>query len=277
MKKLFALVIIFLFIPTITQCMQQNPPILDTKKENETIIATFFSQVEVCINRARSLIEKACATATDTTKIALVLDIDDTCILRRTSYGYLTNILQSIGQKCDKKNFISPVIGPTLKLFEWAYQKGVTIFFLTARPDKDPQCPEKDLTTMYKKQLAASGYGDIDGKKIFLTCFPIKLYFKAILECDDVYGAVVVSSWKKEQYVAIEKMGYCIAAVLDDQSDNLDKGNETHLCFPLLQNQKKIIEQAEGGDGENLRHKKITTQKTVSNDEQFEVNEDFSC
>lgn len=177
----------------------------------------------------------ATTPADEIKKLAIVLDLDDTCLCSPEAYKLLIQNPESPlfdADEVDKEYWPYPIT-PVLFLFNWAIDAGFKIFFLTARPDKNPLDPDLDVTHLHKKQIKAAAFGKIDNKKEFLICMPVKKYQEVTLPenkdtCDAIIGA-----WKHAQHDEIEKKYGCkIVAVLDDQPANINREKPGHLRIP---------------------------------------------
>ncbi|HTJ72342.1 MAG TPA: HAD family acid phosphatase [Actinospica sp.] len=99
--------------------------------------AQWQTDVTAVTTPALAYVEERIAEASSTSKLAIVLDIDNTSL---ASYFY--------------SSYPTPADPPVLALARYAASKGVKIFFITARPDVI------DLVTKYN--LTAVGY-QVDG------------------------------------------------------------------------------------------------------------------
>ncbi len=78
-------------------------------------------------------------------KLALVFDIDETSLssyaaLKRLNFGGTNAEIDAVYRRTD-----APAIEPTLKLYRYAVQHGVSVFFITGRRERDRSGTEKNL------------------------------------------------------------------------------------------------------------------------------------
>ena len=162
----------------------------------------------IAAEAGRWLAERAAATA----RPALVLDIDETAlsnweIIMRDDFG------RPIVGPCDPEGKgpcgwaawdqlgRDPAIGPTLALFRQARAAGVSVFFITGRPENQRAATERNL--------AAAGYGG---------------YTKLAMVPDGSHFASA-ADFKAPVRAAIEREGYVIVANVGDQPSDLEGGH----------------------------------------------------
>ena len=130
---------------------------------------------------------------------ALVLDIDETSIsnlpyLLDNDFGYVPAPWQAWVKGDEAAPFSA-----TLKLYRWARDNGVSVFFVTSRPETDREATER--------LLRRTGYSDIAG-----------LYLKPLGE------KATSAAYKAAQRRKITDAGYRIVVNLGDQWTDLDGG-----------------------------------------------------
>jgi hypothetical protein len=141
-------------------------------------------------------------------KLALVLDIDETSLsnyeeLAATNFNEAVAALALGVVQAD-----SPAIQPTLLLYQVAQRQGVSVFFITGRPQGIPQVREQT-----EKNLKAAGYSDWAGVILNDTRQPTVPY-------------------KSGARAEIEKQGYDIIANVGDQESDL-LGGHADRAFKL--------------------------------------------
>jgi hypothetical protein len=134
-------------------------------------------------------------------KPGLVLDIDETSL---SNYSYLaaTDFSGAVGALATAlATATSPAIGPTLKLYNWAQDHGVAVFFITGRPGAVPGV--RDRT---EANLTSAGYADWQELHLNDDGEPTKEY-------------------KSSTRAEIEDEGYKIIANVGDQESDLSGGH----------------------------------------------------
>ncbi len=129
-------------------------------------------------------------------KWALVLDIDETALSNYSYLGDFKNILASLAQAAVSGT--APAIAPTLKLYDAARAKGVSVFFITGRP--------VGFDNLTIQNLTYSGYSGWKG----LILNP---------------GGKTLTEYKSSERAKIEQQGYRIIVNLGDQESDLVGGN----------------------------------------------------
>ena len=135
-------------------------------------------------------------------KLAMTLDIDETSLsnyqeISTTGFAGTTAALAVALAEAD-----SPAIGPTLKLFRFAKQRGVDVFFITGRPDAITGVRERT-----EVNLTAAGYEGWKG---------------LFLNPDTSQGVV---PYKAGVRADLEKQGYRIVVNVGDQESDLHGGH----------------------------------------------------
>ncbi|MEU5307999.1 HAD family acid phosphatase [Streptomyces sp. NPDC021562] len=145
--------------------------------------AQWLSDVAAVTGPAQSYLDSRAATNTSGARLAIVLDIDNTALASHFEGGYPT-----------------PATAPVLTLAQDAHAKGISVFFVSARPDLI------DLTTRYN--LTKVGY-TVDG-----------LYTRSLGE---IIGKSV-ADFKTAQRKKIEANGYDIVADIGNNTTDLTGG-----------------------------------------------------
>ncbi|MFJ8001859.1 HAD family acid phosphatase [Streptomyces sp. NPDC096310] len=145
--------------------------------------ATWQADIAAVMDQADSYVAGRLASVPAGQRPALVLDIDNTSL--ETDYS---------------SAFPTPAIRRTLALADFAHDRGVKIFFVSARPDLIQSVTQYNLTSV--------GY-TVDG-----------LYGRSI---GDLFTEV--SAFKTAQRVKIEKNGYTIIANIGNNTTDLTGGH----------------------------------------------------
>lgn len=145
--------------------------------------ATWQADIAAVMDQADSYIAGRLASVPAGQKPAIVLDIDNTSL--ETDYS---------------SALPTPAIRRTLALADFAHDRGVKIFFVSARPDL--------IESVTKYNLTSVGY-TVDG-----------LYDRSI---GDLFTEV--SAFKTAQRVKIEKNGYTIIANIGNNTTDLTGGH----------------------------------------------------
>jgi acid phosphatase len=162
-------------------------------------------------NAARDYLEAVASNNPHKEKLAAVFDIDETALSNwdaMTACGFCSyNAQQELFSKAHDpaySNEHDPAIVPTLELFDLAKRLGITVFFITGRPES-----QRDLT---EKNLSDAGYSDW---KELRMCNP-----KLDVECDKV-PPPPASLIKPRSRKRIEDEGYRIIVNIGDQASDL--------------------------------------------------------
>lgn len=157
--------------------------------------------------------ERWIATRAKTAKRpALVLDIDETAfsnwqILKLDDFGrpIAGPCAPALDAPCGWAAWDQlgrdPAIEATLRVFEKARAAGVTVFFITGRPESQRAATERNLVSV--------GYGDY--ARLYMT--PNDAHFKS------------AADFKTPVRVEIEQAGYVIVANIGDQPSDLNGGH----------------------------------------------------
>lgn len=138
-------------------------------------------------------------------KLAIVFDIDETSlsnykILLSLDFAYHSHVLLTELEQVD-----DPAINPTLKLYQFAKEKDVSIFFITGRPEK--------LRLDTEANLKLVGY--TEWNKVFLK--------------PDDYDKKSVIPYKSGARKSIEEEGYHIVVNIGDQWSDLAGGHSERV------------------------------------------------
>jgi len=141
-------------------------------------------------------------------KLAIVLDIDETAL---SNYPAMVKLgfggtLQEIIEEENKG--VDPAIEPTLKLYQFAKDHGVAVFFITAR--------KEDSRAATAANLESAGYKNYDG----LYLLPMDYHEKTV--------AVFKTATRKK----LMEEGYVIVLSLSDQKADL-RGGYAEKAFKL--------------------------------------------
>lgn len=141
-------------------------------------------------------------------KPAIVFDIDETCV---SNWTYLQENDYAIAMNLFKEwaaNSACPPLPATQRLYQEARRAGVTVFFVTGRPEV--------LRAATKRNLARAGYGEYAA-----------LYMKPAS-----YAEASIIPFKSASRRAIEAQGYTILLSIGDQWSDL-KGGYARKTFKL--------------------------------------------
>lgn len=216
----------------------QSPTDSLSSEEDEVDKAEQLVQnIELRVNQLQKHLDDIVATtpAEEIKNLAIILDMDDTCLCSPEAYELLIQNPESplYDDAEEGKEYWPYPITPVLFLFNWAIDEGFKIFFLTARPERHPLCPEVDITHLHKQQIANASFGEIDDENEYLICMPLEKYQEAVDPKNQDSLNALIGAWKHSQHDVIEKKYGCkIVAVLDDQPENLDRAKPGHLRIP---------------------------------------------
>lgn len=216
----------------------QKKPRLEYDPEIEMLVKNINTRVDEAQKHLLYAMASADHAGKSRSSIALILDIDDTCIHTAESFELMIkNPASPYFDEAETRSHFKPSpILPILSLFEFAMDEGVKVIFLTARPENDPRNPTVDWTPDHQDVLEAAGY-PVDNEQTFLICMPVEIYQEATRPENIYKCAEIIGDWKKSQHDYIEETYDCtIAAVLDDQPANLDRKKQGHLRIPCAAN-----------------------------------------
>jgi len=217
---------IFLFIISLVP-MTNSYAMQRTKLTNNLFKYNFSQCLGTCAAKAQEHLEKA-LTQYSPENIALVLDIDDTCIMTKESFNKLTEGDYS-RSKYDSSN--PPAILQIRNLSLWASNLGIKIYYLSARPDKMPLSnPNQEFVDRlpdHRSMLNNAGYSNITDFSTTLICQKYEEYRE---------DPEQIGRWKQEELARIKKS--CSEIVfLDDQETNIDPKAEGQYLVPTPLNQ----------------------------------------
>jgi acid phosphatase len=191
---------------------QAPPPPLNIDKVKDVLLAyqaeNYDADVAAVFAAARAYIE---GRAGQVSKPVLVLDIDETSLsnwsnLKANNFGFIADGAcdRLPNGPCGFKAWIlqgvAPAIKPALDLFNAAKAKGVAVFFITGRRDRERQA------TLWN--LDRAGY---EG------------WAKLVTRPDDD-AHPTVEAYKTEERRKLAEAGYTIIATVGDQQSDLDGG-----------------------------------------------------
>lgn len=155
---------------------------------------------EAVAQRARDYLDMRLSQGIDDQKIAIVFDIDETALsnyqhMLKLNFGMIPQLVVEDIEKAE-----DPAIAATLKLYKYAKEKGVAIFFITGR--------HESLRDATQKNLKSAGYLGWDG-----------LYLKP-----NDYTDKSVIPYKSSTRKRIQGEGYTIVVNIGDQFSDLAGG-----------------------------------------------------
>jgi len=163
------------------------------EKEQAKVINHAMQYLKIRLKRAKQ--------KTETKKLAIVLDIDETSLsnysdMKKMSFGgTLRQIMDA------QANGTDSAITPTLKLYQYAKANNIAVFFVTGRTEPYRAATEKNLTN--------AGYTKWDG-----------LSLKG-----DTYKERSAAPYKIRARSLIENQGYDIILNIGDQQSDLTGGH----------------------------------------------------
>jgi acid phosphatase len=155
---------------------------------------------EAVVQRAHDYLDMRMNQDTNNQKLAIVFYIDETALsnyqhMLKLTFGMIPQLVVEDIERAE-----DPAIGATLKLYEYAKDKGVAIFFITGRHEK--------LRNATQKNLKSVGYNEWDG-----------LYLKP-----NDYKEKSVIPYKSSTRKRIQEEGYIIVVNIGDQFSDLAGG-----------------------------------------------------
>lgn len=180
-----------------------TPENLTFLKEKETAYhnsGRYAADFAAVAERARADLKEAARRAKPGEKLAIVFDIDETCLsnwpyLQKTDYSTSVYLFEKWAQHAE-----CPVLPPTHVLYEEAKKLGVTVFFITGRREV--------LRPATERNLARGGYAP---------------YAALYLRPESDRNASVIP-YKSGVRRAIEAKGYKIVLNIGDQWSDLEGG-----------------------------------------------------
>jgi len=150
--------------------------------------------------RARDYLDMRINQNTNNQKLAVVFDIDETALsnyqhMLKLNFGMIPQLVVEDIEKAE-----DPAIAATLKLYQYAKEKGLAIFFITGRHER--------LRDATQKNLKSVGYGEWDG-----------MYLKP----NDYRDKSVIPN-KSSTRKRIQEEGYTIVVNIGDQFSDLAGG-----------------------------------------------------
>ena len=170
----------------------------------------FENDVTAITQKAEAYLNKQLTHKKETSKLAIVLDIDDTSV---SNYPLLKGRdFKNSKEDYEKSytNLSAPAIKPILALYNDAIKKGVSVFFVTFRSTKNPQI---DIRANTIATLNNAGYVGWSG-----------IYLPNAAEAQEpscVYKTKIRES--------LEKQGYTIVLNIGDQDGDLAGGHAAHI------------------------------------------------
>jgi acid phosphatase len=138
-----ALVFLSLILAGFVFAAPVNMAYTKAKLENYYDSGNYYTQVDAVVQKAKSQLQRAVANK-PTTKLAIVIDIDETAL---SNYNQISALYSAVGNVGDLPNsnmlktinnpFVDQAIPPVLSLYKQAVANGVTVFFLTGRYEYD--------------------------------------------------------------------------------------------------------------------------------------------
>ena len=201
---------IFLGLLIITGCYSKNTPpdLFETqKKVSEYIEKDYNRDFSIVVDDAKNWLNTR--TSNTAEKLAIVLDIDETSLSNWRAYK-LNNFARIVNGPCDLEKGpcgirswqamgISPALDPTVELVKLAKSKGISVFFISARPP--------DLQEATENNLRTDGYQ----------------WDKVIIQKDKTkYESAV--DFKMPERKKLTEEGYTIILCMGDQQSDLSGG-----------------------------------------------------
>jgi acid phosphatase len=155
---------------------------------------------EAVAQRARDYLDTRINQNKNNQKLAIVFDIDETALsnyqhMLKLNFGMIPQLVVEDIEKAE-----DPAIEATMKLYEYAKEKGIAIFLITGRYEK--------LRGATQKNLRSVGYAEWDG-----------LYLKP-----NDYAKKSVIPYKSSTRKMIQEKGYTIVVNIGDQFSDLAGG-----------------------------------------------------
>ncbi len=160
----------------------------------------------------------------DSKKLAMVLDIDETSLsnyhdLLALSFGGNNNEVNAAEELGD-----DPAIDPTLQLYHYAINHGVTVLFITGRTEKSRSVTLKNLMQVGYRSVASSTQ-NCENQAVSNTCL---LYLR-----DGKFLNTSAIPYKSAMRSKITQAGYDIVVNVGDQYSDLAGGySERTFKYP---------------------------------------------
>jgi len=174
--------------------------------------ACYARELDAQTARASILLDTAVVHSKPGEKLALVLDIDETSLsnmeqMKREDFGY---IVQDFNAWVQTGN--APAIPGTLRLFNHAQSLGVTVFFITGRPESQRAATIANLN--------AAGYHGWQS-----------LSMQPVTSNAGTAAAPTVATYKSAERGKLVAAGYRIVMNVGDQLSDLD--GEPHADYSI--------------------------------------------
>lgn len=197
MKRLLCSVALAL---AVTGCAPYNLGLLKEKETAYHNSGQYMAQFTAVAERAQHYLPQAVKNAKPGEKLAIVFDIDETCLsnwefLQEYDYAVTMGLFEPWA-----KRSADPALPPTFALYQEARKLGVTVFFITGRPEV--------LREGTKRNLWRTGYREY-----------AELYMKP-----SNYTDASIIPFKSGSRRAIEAKGYRIVLNIGDQWSDLEGG-----------------------------------------------------
>lgn len=205
-RKLTLIVVLLFFIlqqAVVSLASAKEPENLHTLKQAVIFYhdsGEYDFDQEAVAQRARDYLDMRINQDTNNQKLAIVFDIDETALsnyqhMLKLNFGMIPQLVVEDIERAE-----DPAIEATLKLYEYAKEKGVAIFFITGRNER--------LRDATQKNLRSVGYGEWNG-----------LYLKP-----NDYKENSVIPYKSSTRKRIQEEGYIIVVNIGDQFSDLAGG-----------------------------------------------------
>jgi hypothetical protein len=167
------------------------------------VYGTELAQIDTLAQRRVLRVARA---AKKNTKLAVVLDIDETSL---SNYSAISadNFTYGPASQAEATNEVGVAIQPTLALYQAAQRRGVAVFFITGRPEAQRLVTSENLTR--------EGYANWAG-----------------LSLKPAGTTLTTVAYKSGARAAIEAQGYKIIANVGDQYSDL-AGGHAQVAYKL--------------------------------------------
>lgn len=212
MKKLIAIVITATLTLISVNTFAQEPENIAITKQKAIQYhdsGEYKKDLETVSTKAIDYLkQRVAANKNQKKKLAIILDIDETSLsnyedIRAADFG---GSIEQIQLSEDKGT--DPAISPTLKLYQYAKENNVAVFFITGRFEQ-----EREATA---RNLEAAGYKNWDG----------------LILRDGEYTKSPASVYKTAMRKKLESEGYDIVLNIGDQESDL-RGGYSDKTFKL--------------------------------------------
>lgn len=209
-RNRFLALLAFLCIAITSTCLfAQSCPTLLAEPENHAVTVDrltryhdsgeYEREIRDVANAARDYLETRLPNKSHDEKLAAVFDIDETSLSNWTSVAECGFCAYSVRTKLHPDPH-GPAIMPVLELYNFAKSKGIALFFITGRPEK-----QRQLTIENLREVGYEGWTDL------------------IMQPDTDPGqkGTLARIFKPRERQAIEKRGYRIVLSIGDQASDL--------------------------------------------------------